>query len=83
MDVRRKKAGSVLRFEGVRVHNLEPKPTAGKATNRHKERLSQTTGRDPRHRVHGTLNLEELRTKQIHKIHVRLITRFNGQKVIY
>ncbi len=82
-DEKRKTAGNILRFVQVRISNLKAKVSGSKPSEQHLKKLDRSKSRDPRHRLHGTLNLEDPRTGEINTVHVRLITRFNGQKVIY
>ncbi len=73
--------GRVLRFEEARLSGHKPKSKIA----RHAEKLRaiQAKKKDPDHRANSTVNVYDLRRKCTRKIHVRLITRLNGETVIY
>lgn len=77
-DKKRGKGGRVLRFIGVQVSGLKQKSVKEK----HIVRLQNTIiKRDPNHFENSTLNLYNPLKQSVHKIHVWLITRFNGEEV--
>lgn len=79
-DRRRKAAGEVVTYRGCTKSNAHRKSAADK----HAERLfAITSKKDPHHNIHGTINITHPETKKILKLHIRLITALNDQRVIY
>lgn len=80
-DKRRKKAGEFVSHTGCTL------PTARRLTTsqRHTERLAElgSPHKDPHHKLHGTINIRKMSANKNIKVHVRLITEFNGYRIIW
>jgi hypothetical protein len=79
LDTKRSGSRQILRLERFTVNGLRKK----RPVIRHQEMVNKTKERNPNHRDNSTLNIKSIRTGEIKKIHLRLITRFNGDVVIY
>lgn len=82
-DRKRETGGEIIELENVRLHRKAD----------HEEDKSQKIAapavesakldsRNPQHLQHGTRNLR-LSSGKIRKVHIRLIVKFNGAKVVY
>jgi hypothetical protein len=83
LDKKKGNDGRVLRFKNAIVSGLKKQLTQTNLT-LHKEKLDQLTGikKDPSHAENLTLNIFCKEDAQVRKIHLFLISRFNGLKVI-
>ena len=73
-DVKRGTGGALATYTGC----IKQRPKNGKTA----ETKKQSTGtKSPNHYENSTRNIYLLREREIKKIHLRLIVRFNGKKV--
>ncbi len=47
-----------------------------------KNKISYAEAKDPNHRLHKTRNIMNPVTREIRKLHLRLIVEFNGKRVV-
>ena len=79
-DRRRNNAGRFSSLTNCIVKNLPKQSTRAK----HQERLNEITkNKNPNHLTHGTINIYHNPTGRTKKVHIRLITHFNEQRIRY
>lgn len=83
-DDKRGIGGEELEFKNVTLTDVKLAPKVGNVPDEFKRQQPAmiSLNRNPQHRENKTKNLR-LANGQIRKIHIRFITHFNGQKILY
>lgn len=78
LDKKAKTGGQIRVYPKAKMYNLPKQPDKRKNPS---QRAVLPIARNPHHDTHGTINLQ-LPNRQVRTVHVKLITRFNGKKVL-